>query len=170
MSNAADEYDVYAEFGMTAEKAQSLEVAAGNVALSYLTLFYLYKTNTVSPEVTEMFGGIIDDLNAKTLGRLLRHVKSIGTVDDKILHAVDEALERRNYLIHRFFPTYNFAIFSETGRQEMIDELREIRGKLAFAEGILNAMAENFDTLAGRGGVSEKIAEELRSKGKRVKI
>ena len=42
MNTPADHYEVYTEFGMAAEKAQVLEVAAGNVALSYLTLFYFY--------------------------------------------------------------------------------------------------------------------------------
>jgi hypothetical protein len=35
----ADHYELYAEFGMTAEKAQIREVAAGNVALGFLAMF-----------------------------------------------------------------------------------------------------------------------------------
>ena len=35
----ADQYELYAEFGMTAEKAQVLELAAGNVALSFVGMF-----------------------------------------------------------------------------------------------------------------------------------
>jgi len=45
-----------------------------------------------------MFRSIIDDLNEKTLGRLLKNIKSTGKFDDKILLVIDEALERRNYL------------------------------------------------------------------------
>jgi hypothetical protein len=40
MSIPAEHYEVYAEFGMAAERAQVLEIAGGNVALSYLMLFY----------------------------------------------------------------------------------------------------------------------------------
>jgi hypothetical protein len=45
MSIPADQYELYAEFGIAAEKAQVLEVAAGNVALSYLALFVKNRSN-----------------------------------------------------------------------------------------------------------------------------
>jgi hypothetical protein len=63
MSTAPDEYEVYAEFGMAAEKAQVLEVAVGNVVLSYLTFFY--NTVRINSEVAEMSRSVIDDLNQK---------------------------------------------------------------------------------------------------------
>jgi hypothetical protein len=168
MNLPPDQYELYAAFGMVAEKAQVLEVAVGNVALSFLTLFY--KTDELSPDDRMLFRGVIDDLNSKTLGRLLLFVKSTGTFDDAILQVIDEALERRNYLMHQFFRRHNFGIFSLTGREQMIDELKEIRNKLALAETMLNAISESLDMLAGRGGVSESIADELRTKGRSVNI
>jgi hypothetical protein len=168
MSIPAEQYELYAEFGMAAEIAQRLEVAAGNAALSFITLFC--NTDKISAEETEMFRSLTDDLNSKTLGRLLTHVKSTLDFDDTMEQAVDRALEKRNYLMHHFSRTHNFAIFSVEGRQAMVGELRDIRNTLGFAEAMLNAVSENLDVLAGRGGVSEGIAERLRAKGKRVKI
>ncbi len=40
MNLPADQYELYAEFGMAVEKTQVLEVAAGNVALSFMMLFF----------------------------------------------------------------------------------------------------------------------------------
>jgi hypothetical protein len=169
MSTAPDEYEVYAEFGMAAEKAQVLEVAAGNVALSYLTFFY--NTDKISSEVSEMFHCVIDDLNQKTLGRLLAYVKSTATHDDVILRTIDDALEKRNYLMHHFFRTHNYAFFSVEGRQAMIDNLKEIRSKLALAVDMLNAISAGTDMLAGRDrALDENVDKELRAKGKRVRI
>jgi hypothetical protein len=147
----ADQYELYAVFGMAAEKAQVLEVAAGNVALSYLMLFR--GTDNISAEETEMFRSLVDDLNRKTLGRLLTSIKSMGNFDESILRAVDDALERRNYLMHHFFRTHNFAIFDAAGRRAMLVELREIDNKLAVGEAMLRAVSECLDGLAGRGGV-----------------
>jgi hypothetical protein len=39
MDMPADQYKLYAEFGITSEKAQVLEVDAGNVALGFLAMF-----------------------------------------------------------------------------------------------------------------------------------
>ena len=93
-----DQYELYAEFGIAAEKAQVLEVDAGNVALSYLALWI--NTDKITPELREMVRSVVDDCNQSTLGKLLRQIKSIGTFDDTILQIVDEALEQRNYLTH----------------------------------------------------------------------
>jgi hypothetical protein len=34
----------------------------------------------------------------------------------------DDALERRNYLMHHFFRTHNFALFGEDGRKTIMAE------------------------------------------------
>lgn len=73
-------------------------------------------TDQITSEEQEMFRGLVDDVNRKTLGALLKAVKRLGTLDQSILEAVDDALERRNYLSHGFFRSHNFAILSE-GRQ-----------------------------------------------------
>jgi hypothetical protein len=76
MSIPAYQYEMFAEFGIAAEKARALEIAAGNVALSFLAFLYTQPGRRFSTEETAMFRGIVDDLNRKTFGRLLDNVNS----------------------------------------------------------------------------------------------
>lgn len=168
MSVPADQYELYAEFGIASEKAQLLEVEAGNVALSFLALFV--NTDQISAEQTEMFRSIVDDVNRKTFGTLLKHLKAIVTFDQSILRIIEDALERRNYLIHHFFRTHNFAIFDAAGRKAMVEELKDIQIKLDLAHDALLGLSSAFEAFAGRGGVSDAIAKETLAEGKRVRI
>jgi hypothetical protein len=163
-----DQYELYAEYGMAAEKAQSLEVAAGNVALSYLLLFI--DTAEITNEQRELIRSVTDDLNRKTLGAVLKNIKQTAKFDPAILETVDAALERRNYLTHKFFRTHNFAICSANGRGAMIDELKDIRRALALAEAMLQGISELLDQMVGRGGLAEKVTARLEAVGKKVDI
>jgi hypothetical protein len=168
MNVPADQYELYAEFGIAAEKAQVLEVEAGNVALGYVTLFV--NTDQISAEESAMFRKLVDDVNRKTFGALLQHIKSIGTFDPSILQVVDEALERRNYLTHKFFRSHNFAIFDVAGRKAMVEELKEIQRKFDMAHAMLHGVSEILESLAGRDGAWKALTERLRVAGKKVDI
>ena len=129
------------------------------------------KTDEIGPEVR----AVVDDVNRKTFGTLLKHLKSIVNIDDDIIKVTDEALERRNYLTHHFFRAHNFALFSEDGRKMMLAELKEIQCKLDHAGLLLEAMAASMDALAAqlRGLVPMDAAEaalRLQRLGKRVDI
>lgn len=172
MSIPSDQYELYAEFGMTAEKAQALEVAAGNIVLSFYTLFV--DSDQISSEEREFFRGLLDDINQVTLGRVLKTVKCLGTFDESLLAIIDEGLRQRNYLTHHFFRTHNFAIHHASGRAVMVEELRGIRSKLDQADFVLNAVSEFLDEHAGREGVSgsdaQKLMSQLMAEGRRVPI
>lgn len=168
MNMPPDLYELYAEFGVAAEKAQVMEVEAGNAALSYLALFV--NTDRISPEETEMFRSIIEDVNRKTLGAMLKHIKAIGNFDDKLIEIVDGALEWRNYLTHKFFRSHNFAIQSEAGRQAMIAELREIQAALQLGLGVLNAVTDSLNHFSGRPDKTKEVVDRLVARGKRVDI
>jgi hypothetical protein len=168
MSMAPDLYGLYAEFGIAAEKAQVMEVEAGNAALSYLAMFV--DTDRISPEETEMFRSVIEDVNRKTLGAMLKHIKAFGNFDDKLVEIVDEGLERRNYLTHKFFRTHNFAIQSEAGRKAMIAELKEIQVVLQPGLGVLNAVTDSLTHFAGRPDKTKQAVDRLVARGKRVDI
>jgi hypothetical protein len=173
MDMPADQYALYAEYGITAEKALVLEVAAGNLALSFLAMFV--KTDEISPEVAATYRAIVDDVNKKTFGTLLKHLKSIVNFDDAIIKVSDEALERRNYLTHHFFRTHNFALFSEDGRKVMVAELKDIQAKLDQAQQFLEAIVASTDALAaklaGRSPIdAADTALRLQTRGKRVNL
>ncbi len=168
MSIAPDLYELYAEFGIAAEAAQVMEVEAGNAALSYLAMFV--DTDRISPEETEVFRSIVEDVNRKTLGAMLKHIKAFGNFDDKLLEIVDEALERRNYLTHKFFRTHNFAVQSEAGRKALIADLKEIQAVLQRGLGVLNAVTNSLTHFAGRPDKTKETVERLVARGKRVDI
>ena len=152
---------------MVTEKAQVLEVAAGNVALGFLAMFV--KTDEITPEQTEMYRAIVDDVNRKTFGSLLTHLKKTMNLSDSIIKVIDEALECRNYLTHHFFRSHNFALYSEKGRKAMTAELKEIGEKLDLAKRTLDAMAELMDQMAGRK-MDTGMIERLIARGKKVDI
>ena len=163
-----DQLRLYAEFGITAEKAQVLEFEAGNVALSFVALFV--GTDRIDPEKTAMFRSLVDDANRQTLGALLRSIKRMANFDDSLLTIVDDALERRNYLAHRFFPSHNYAIFDTAGREAMIEELKGIQAKLDRAHKALSAVSALLTKMAGHPEISEATAQELAVRGKRLKL
>jgi hypothetical protein len=169
MAIPTDQYELYAEYGITAEKAQILEVEAGNAALAFLALF-VSKDQEIDAEQREFFRSIVDEVNRKTLGCLLKCIKSLVTCDESILQVVDEALEKRNYLSHHFFRTHNFAIFDAEGRKAMVAELKCIQSKLDHAHGALSVLSPALLTFSGRSGMTEKHMALLLSQAKRVEI
>lgn len=66
-------YALYAEFGIAAEKAQVLKTMAGNVALRFLATSV--KPQEIGPDATGMFKDLVDDVNRKTFGTLVMHLK-----------------------------------------------------------------------------------------------
>jgi hypothetical protein len=152
---------------MVAEKAQVLEVAAGNVALGFLMMFV--KTDEITPEQTEMYRAIVDDVNRKTFGSLLKHLKKTMNLSDSLIKVIDEALERRNYLTHHFFRSHNFALYSKKGRETMRAELKEIGEKLDLAKRTLGAMAELMNQMADRK-MDTAMIEKLIGRGKPIDI
>lgn len=163
-----DQLRLYAEFGIAAEKAQVLEFEAGNVALSFVALFV--GTDRIGPEESALFRSLVDDVNRQTLGALLRSIKRMANFDDSLLTIVDEALERRNYLAHRFFPSHNYALFDKAGRQAMIEELEAIQATLDRAHRALSAISALLTKMAGHPEASETVAQEFAARGKRLKL
>lgn len=161
--------ELYYECGRTAEQAQVMELAAGNLALAYVML--LTDTNSITPEVTEWFKQVIEDIDSKTFGTVLKAIKKFGNFDDSLITIVDEALQKRNYFTHSFFRYHNFAIHSNEGRREMLADIIECQRKFDLAQTTLEGIASCLHQLAGRPadfGLEE--VRRLEARGKRVKI
>ena len=163
-----DSEEVYRHFGHAAEMAQVLELAAGNLALVYITMWFDPKAITLDQR--KYFQSLIDDSNSRTFGNLIRILKDAATMPDNMIALLDLAVEKRNYLIHHFFRTHNFAIGSEDGRLAMCAELQDIYSTLSTAQAMLAGMAEALSKAFNRSPVSESFAQELMERGKRVNI
>jgi hypothetical protein len=169
MDIPADQLEVYTQFGFAAEMAQCLEIDASNLALAYIAAFV--NTDEITSELSEWFRAINEDLDRKTLGQLLHAVKRFATYGDEILETMDEALLKRNYLMHRFFPFHNFALFGVEGRKEMIAELHEIQKKLTAAHWMLIAMGDGLLAVTGKSlKDQEDLRKRLLARGRRVKL
>ena len=173
MNRPADEDHIYAKFGRTAEIAQSLEIEAGTVFLAIVLIGV--KTDEITDEERAYYRALVDDLNRRTLGDLLKQVRPLIDFDETVetqgvLASIDTALERRNYLMHRFFRNHNFRIFSEEGREIMSRDLDEIYRSLSIALGSLQGLSSIFGILGGREGVSEKLLQKALAQGKRIDI
>ncbi|PCJ29302.1 MAG: hypothetical protein COA99_19575 [Moraxellaceae bacterium] len=168
MNKSKNLHELYADFGMAAEKAQVLEIEAGNVVLSFVSMFVDPKT--ISSEDKVVYKKLVDEVDRKTLGNLLRKIRNIVEFDPSYEEVISEALRKRNYLVHGFFKTHNFAIFDETGQIEMRKELSDISKQMDVAHRHLAAISLLLEKLAGREECSTEKADKLMKLGKAVKI
>ena len=160
--------ELYFEFGRTAEMAQVMEVEAGNLALAFISL--AFDPSKITDDERRIFRDIIDDVNSRTFGNLLKQIRKIGSVSEDIEKAMNEALEKRNYLTHQFFRSYNLGINSEEGRKEMRAELEDIYRSLSRGHAILQGMTHTLNNVFDRPNISQEEALQLMSKGKRIEI
>lgn len=156
MDIAPDLYKLYAEYGIAAEKAQVLETEAGNVCL--FSVVFFVGTDDINEEKKEFFKQLVQDVNRRTLGNLLKQIQKIVNFDPEIIELVDGALEKRNYLTHHFFRKHNFAINSEKGRSKMTTELKEIQAHLDKAHASLSSISSLFEQLIG---IDSKNASDI---------
>lgn len=156
------------EFGRTAELAQVMELEAGNLALAFVSL--AFDPETITDDERRFFQAIINDVNKRTFGNLLKQIRKIGNISEEIESSITEALERRNYLIHKFFRTHNLAIHSHEGRETMRAELREIYDVLSRAHTMLSGMTYTLNEMFDRPNISEEDALKLMSKGKELNL
>jgi hypothetical protein len=168
MIDGADKFEVYAEFGLAAETGQTLEVEVGNFCLAYIGLFF--KPDQITDEHREMLRSVVNDLNRKTLGKLVKMIKTSATFDQTFLAVVEAALERRNYLIHHFLRSNNLAINSVEGRRTMIAELKKIQGELSLALAHLSAASSALLGLTGCGESIDERVQKIIKDGWRIKI
>lgn len=159
---------LYFEFGRAAEMAQLMELAAGNLALSFVSL--AFDPAKITDDERSLFRAIVEDVNSRTFGSLLREIRKIGSVSEGIEKIIDEALDKRNYLVHRFFRSHNLRINSEEGRKEMIAELRAICESLGRAHAILAGMTQTLNQVFGRPNISQQEAMELVQRAERIDI
>jgi len=159
---------LYFEFGRTAEMAQVMELEAGNLALAFVSL--AFDPSKITDEERRIFKEIIDDVNSRTFGNLLKQIRKIGSISEGIEKTISDALEKRNYLIHKFFRCHNLQINSVEGRKEMMAELEEIYKSLSRAHATLSGMTNTLNQIFDRPNISQEEAIELMRKGKRIEI
>ena len=137
--------DVYAFFGLAMFYAQVIEEALG--ALIAISQYPLTKAQA---------NQIMDRLDACTLGTLLRELRKHLLFEASLETTFQRALERRNYLAHRFFRDHAVDFMTGAGRRRMLDELTDATE--CFQE--LNAHMLAITLVVGRPiGISQEFID-----------
>ena len=125
---------VFACFGSAAKDGQLFEASLSEFLLTYNRL--LKKSLPLAD-----LEAVETELNKKTMGVLLtdfqKHVK---INDASVIASLSDALQKRNFLIHRYFRERQNKFGDEQGRLEMLAELVAIGQLLGRAEVLMTAM------------------------------
>jgi hypothetical protein len=107
--------DVYGEHGAAISEAQLLE--------NYLGYAIVAAQDLASSESLASEMALV---SRRSMGQLIRRLRELIPIASSFDARLDMALERRNWLAHRYFSDRAMPFQTESGRAEMIRELDEI--------------------------------------------
>ncbi len=117
-SEAEQIKEVYAYFGLAMYRAQCLE---RQLAIVLATRYGPGPTKITNVE----YDGLLESLFSKTMGRLVRDIGEVAKLSEREEEQLREALNKRNWLAHRYFWERARVFLSASGRVAMIQELQE---------------------------------------------
>ena len=129
--------EIYTCFGISAQYAQNLETWV----IAVLKLAARARNFDIA---NEELAELDEQLSTRTLGRLLRELRSQVTVDGPMEADLAKALAIRNLLIHRWFHLNASNLMSERGRLVCLTELRAMADHLSDAVGALRLLVEEY--------------------------
>ena len=118
--------EVYCKFGLAAEAAQLFETELSTVLLAARGLEKGWYTQPDADNARKA----LNEINAYTLGALLKQLKASMNLDDALKDKFGSALKARNRLSHGFFEQHNFRIQTDRGRDIMIADLEILHDEL----------------------------------------
>lgn len=140
-NNAIKEYEsgnedkhklIYAYFGLAVYYSQCLEEAFSKMIWSNRIIKNKVKTNK---EVNDIIDAI--ENSRKTMGNFINEVKHAYSLSEDIKEDLTTILNKRNYLVHKYFKLEIQKFYSDLGRREIlqylcnfIDESKELENKL----------------------------------------
>lgn len=140
--------DVYQKFGFASEAAQLLETELGTI----LWVSGAIKKNLFEKQDPDVATELYNSMNRKTLGQLLKGVKSTDISVAHLEELLSKALKERNRLAHSFYRQHNFRKNSEEGRQVMLDDLEKIHEVLLEAyKAVMLLSGVDLDKLSTSG-------------------
>lgn len=155
--------EIYAYFGLAMFKAQCVESSITQM-LIFCDLYEKEAKVSINQSEWEVkFDAFDQQLSAKPMGRLIRHLKSLNVIDLKTEELLKEALTRRNFLAHGYFFKRGLEFLSHSGREKMITELSEYGLFFENVEDVLNPLSMK---MGKKYGLTEKVLEEILAKEK----
>ena len=95
------------------------------------------------------FDGLLENLGAQTLGRLIEEIKNKVGFTDEAVDILRKALRARNFLIHRFFTARSTLLISQSGREKALAEIRQKRLAIHTANAMLDPVLNSLIRLKG---------------------
>ena len=141
------EKERFAFFGLAVYSAQVMEHGALNLA----AVLRLPQVNLVSEELFDEF---FESLSRRTFGQLLKAAKDVISLSPDQEIILNDALDLRNMLIHRYFSERYEDFVSVSGKNEMKRELQGIIAKFVEAD---NLIEEIYLPIWKRFGVTEEM-------------
>jgi hypothetical protein len=143
--------EVYAHFGVAVYQAQVLEHGVVNL----LSQTEIMKEATSQAEYDKLVAVSL----TRTLGFLAKRLGSVLATDETLLGDLREAIERRNYLVHRYWRERVQLTHTARGRNRIIEELDSISDHFASIDQRLEAMTFQYGETSG--SVSRADVEAL---------
>ena len=110
--------EVFAHFGLAMYRAQCLERQLAMILASK------YGPDPTRISRTE-FDNTLEGLFSETLGQMVSKIKKLSALSEDEAERLKKALEKRNWLAHRYFWERATEFMSEFGRASMISELQD---------------------------------------------
>ena len=125
---------IFALFGSAAQRAQNFENGVGK----FLIIYNRITSETLTTEDLESRNA---NLHKKTTGQLLHRLKKIVTfADDTYTDYFQEALDQRNFLMHKYFLERDHVFATEESRFSALQELTQMEAVFDRARIAINAM------------------------------
>jgi len=146
--------------GLAILDSQRMEYTIG-----FMMLLVNNELNFTDREHDEKIDDYMLNLSKKTLGTLIRQLKTLIKVSDGFSERLEEALDARNYLTHRFFNHQGENLLTVKGRKEALDLVKEKRELLYQCNFFLDPFVQELMKL--RGFTPEIFTDEVAEKYER---
>jgi hypothetical protein len=143
--------DVYANFGLAIYQAQCLEHGIVNAMVILDLIPHQRKLAKSASEWAELVDSFTDSKFELTLGKMIRALKKLTSVDPLLQGQLAEALAIRNWLAHHYFRERAEPFLTQAGRDSMLSELEAAQAIFSQADSALDAAVKPAREKAGLG-------------------
>ncbi|MFQ2172090.1 hypothetical protein ACK345_02795 [Aeromonas rivipollensis] len=144
-----DPKEIYAFLGLAMYNANLVESSLINLAVAL-------NLNQAKVITQEIFEATFGEMEAKTLGGLLKATRTLTTIPSELEPILEETLKKRNFLAHGFFRDHAEELMFQSGQKEMIEELRSMIGLFKRADNLLIPL---YSSIWTQYGVTESFIE-----------
>lgn len=156
--------EVYAHYGLAMYWAQCLEQSIFQHLLFFDHFPKALEAYTTPENWAEEFDRYEVRELSQTMGKLIRRLREVGQPTESVEVALARALKSRNWLAHGYFADRAIEFTDSEGRQDMIEELDELRESFRCCAEELDAVSlPAARNLGFTDEMLEKVQAEMNS-------